>query len=101
MGSHSFLVIEILKFMAVNARVMVAWVKHVAKAMIEGGVKGSIVCTADFNLERWGAETRKFVKKCCFNFNLLKCYCFEIIEQSSFFLKSCLEPTSLTIKIVS
>jgi NAD(P)-dependent dehydrogenase (short-subunit alcohol dehydrogenase family) len=34
------------KVMAVNARGMVACVKHAAKAMIEGGVKGSIVCTA-------------------------------------------------------
>ena len=48
MGSNSFLVIEILKVMAVNARGMVAWVKHAAMAMIEGGVKGSMVCTAVF-----------------------------------------------------
>ena len=45
---------------------------------------------------KYGALRRDFVKKCCFNINLLKCYCFEIIEKSSFFLKSCLEPTSLT-----
>ena len=44
---------------------------------------------------------RKFVKKCYFNINLLKCYCFEIIEQNSLFFKSYLEPTILIIKIVS
>ncbi|KAL6318747.1 hypothetical protein AAG906_001220 [Vitis piasezkii] len=31
---------------AVNARGMAACVKHAARAMVEGGVKGSIVCTA-------------------------------------------------------
>ena len=64
MGSNSFLVIEILKVMAVNARGMVAWVKHAAMAMIEGGVKGSMVCTADFNLARCGAETQKCSGSC-------------------------------------
>ncbi|XP_050257223.1 (+)-cis,trans-nepetalactol synthase NEPS1-like isoform X1 [Quercus robur] len=34
------------KLMAVNARGMVACVKHAAKAMVEGRVRGSIVCTA-------------------------------------------------------
>ena len=34
------------KIMSVNARGMVACVKHAAKAMIEGRVRGSIVCTA-------------------------------------------------------
>ena len=34
------------KIMAVNARGMVASVKHAAKAMIEGRISGSIVCTA-------------------------------------------------------
>ncbi|XP_050257221.1 (+)-cis,trans-nepetalactol synthase NEPS1-like isoform X2 [Quercus robur] len=33
------------KLMAVNARGMVACVKHAAKAMVEGRVRGSIVCT--------------------------------------------------------
>ncbi|KAM2610321.1 hypothetical protein TB1_038421 [Malus domestica] len=32
--------------MAVNVRGMAACVKHAAKAMVEGGVRGSIVCTA-------------------------------------------------------
>ena len=34
------------KLMAVNARGMVACVKHAAKAMVEGRVRGSIICTA-------------------------------------------------------
>ncbi|KAK4568374.1 hypothetical protein RGQ29_003956 [Quercus rubra] len=34
------------KLMAVNARGMAACVKHAAKAMVEGHVRGSIVCTA-------------------------------------------------------
>ncbi|KAF3958027.1 hypothetical protein CMV_017016 [Castanea mollissima] len=34
------------KVMAVNARGMAACVKHAAKAMVEGHVRGSIVCTA-------------------------------------------------------
>ena len=34
------------KLMAVNARGMVACVKHAVKAMVEGHVKGSIICTA-------------------------------------------------------
>ena len=34
------------KLMAVNARRMAACVKHAAKAMVEGHVRGSIVCTA-------------------------------------------------------
>ncbi|KAM1681960.1 hypothetical protein ACFX1T_039033 [Malus domestica] len=34
------------KLMAVNVRGMAACVKHAAKAMVEGGVRGSIVCTA-------------------------------------------------------
>ncbi|KAJ9677332.1 hypothetical protein PVL29_022359 [Vitis rotundifolia] len=34
------------KVLAVNARGMAACVKHAARAMVEGGVKGSIVCTA-------------------------------------------------------
>ncbi|CAN6585218.1 unnamed protein product [Malus baccata var. baccata] len=34
------------KVMAVNARGMAACVKHAAKAMVEGGVRGSIVCMA-------------------------------------------------------
>ncbi|KAL4633808.1 hypothetical protein ACB092_04G149500 [Castanea dentata] len=33
------------KLMAVNARGMVACVKHAVKAMVEGHVKGSIICT--------------------------------------------------------
>ncbi|XP_050378546.1 (-)-isopiperitenol/(-)-carveol dehydrogenase, mitochondrial-like [Argentina anserina] len=36
------------KVMAVNARGMAACVKHAARAMVEKGVKGSIVCTASF-----------------------------------------------------
>ncbi|KAM3703698.1 hypothetical protein ACB098_04G114900 [Castanea mollissima] len=34
------------KLMAVNAGGMVACVKHAAKAMVEGRVRGSIICTA-------------------------------------------------------
>ena len=34
------------KLMAVNARGMAACVKHAAKAMVEGRVRGSIICTA-------------------------------------------------------
>nr|POE57853.1 (-)-isopiperitenol/(-)-carveol dehydrogenase, mitochondrial [Quercus suber] len=34
------------KLMAVNARGMVACVKHAVKAMVEGHVRGSIICTA-------------------------------------------------------
>ncbi|TQD75069.1 hypothetical protein C1H46_039438 [Malus baccata] len=34
------------KLMAVNVRGMAVCVKHAAKAMVEGGVRGSIVCTA-------------------------------------------------------
>jgi hypothetical protein len=41
---------------------------------------------------------RDFVKKCCFNINLLKCYCFEIIEQSSFFLNRVLNPRFWQLK---
>ncbi|PRQ21365.1 putative oxidoreductase [Rosa chinensis] len=37
--------------MAVNARGMAACVKHAARAMVEKGVKGSIVCTASFVAE--------------------------------------------------
>ncbi|PRQ21378.1 putative oxidoreductase [Rosa chinensis] len=36
------------RVMAVNARGMAACVKHAAGAMVEKGVKGSIVCTASF-----------------------------------------------------
>ncbi|XP_024169777.1 (+)-cis,trans-nepetalactol synthase NEPS1-like [Rosa chinensis] len=39
------------KVMAVNARGMAACVKHAARAMVEKGVKGSIVCTASFVAE--------------------------------------------------
>ncbi|KAI3872947.1 hypothetical protein MKW92_024724 [Papaver armeniacum] len=34
------------RLMTINARGMLACVKHVAKAMVDGGSKGSIVCTA-------------------------------------------------------
>ncbi|KAM5570663.1 (+)-cis,trans-nepetalactol synthase NEPS1 [Rosa sericea] len=34
------------KLMAVNVRGMAACVKHAAKAMVEGGVRGSVICTA-------------------------------------------------------
>ncbi|KAM4107133.1 hypothetical protein ACJW30_04G117200 [Castanea mollissima] len=37
------------KLMAVNARGMVACVKHAVKAMVEGHVKGSIICTASMS----------------------------------------------------
>ncbi|KAK9939799.1 hypothetical protein M0R45_016485 [Rubus argutus] len=39
------------KVMAVNARGMAACVKHAARAMVEKGVRGSIVCTASFTAD--------------------------------------------------
>ncbi|KAM5575580.1 (+)-cis,trans-nepetalactol synthase NEPS1-like [Rosa sericea] len=44
------------KVMAVNARGMAASVKHAARAMVEKGVRGSIVCTASF-VANCGTET--------------------------------------------
>ncbi|KAL4633814.1 hypothetical protein ACB092_04G150000 [Castanea dentata] len=41
------------KIMAVNARGMAACVKHAAKAMVEGHVKGSIICTASVGTENF------------------------------------------------
>ncbi|KAK9938217.1 hypothetical protein M0R45_014970 [Rubus argutus] len=43
------------KVMAVNARGMAACVKYAARAMVEKGVRGSIVCTASF-LAQFGTE---------------------------------------------
>ncbi|KAM6569770.1 hypothetical protein CsatB_017755 [Cannabis sativa] len=43
------------KVFAVNARGMAACVKHAARAMVEGGVRGSVICTAS-NLASIGTE---------------------------------------------
>lgn len=43
------------KVFAVNVRGMAACVKHAARAMVEGGVRGSVICTAS-NLARVGTE---------------------------------------------
>ncbi|XP_034673797.1 (-)-isopiperitenol/(-)-carveol dehydrogenase, mitochondrial-like [Vitis riparia] len=49
MGDQTILELDLSasdKVFAVNSRGMAACVKHAARAMVEGGVKGSIVCTA-------------------------------------------------------
>ncbi|GMN45711.1 hypothetical protein TIFTF001_014897 [Ficus carica] len=43
------------KLLAVNARGMAACVKHAARAMVEGGIRGSVVCTASI-FGKMGAE---------------------------------------------
>ncbi|XP_021808406.1 (-)-isopiperitenol/(-)-carveol dehydrogenase, mitochondrial-like [Prunus avium] len=43
------------KLMAVNVRGMVACVKHAARAMVEGRVRGSIVCTASISASMGGS----------------------------------------------
>ncbi|XP_008238188.1 PREDICTED: (-)-isopiperitenol/(-)-carveol dehydrogenase, mitochondrial-like [Prunus mume] len=44
------------RVMAVNARGMAASVKHAARAMVEGGVRGSIVCTASVTASMGSAK---------------------------------------------
>ncbi|XP_057951946.1 (+)-cis,trans-nepetalactol synthase NEPS2-like [Malania oleifera] len=46
---------------AVNARGMAACVKHAARAMVEGGVRGSIVCTASVSGSRGGLRRTDYV----------------------------------------
>ena len=66
------------KIMAVNARGMAACVKHAAKAMVEGHVKGSIICTASIGASIGTENFADYVMSKHAVLGLVRCACLKL-----------------------
>ncbi|KAJ8753562.1 hypothetical protein K2173_022803 [Erythroxylum novogranatense] len=60
------------KVFAVNVRGVVASVKHAARAMIDGGQKGSIICTSSIAASTGGEKSMDYVMSKCAVLGLMK-----------------------------
>ncbi|KAF9668096.1 hypothetical protein SADUNF_Sadunf15G0092500 [Salix dunnii] len=66
------------KLFAINVRGVAACLKHATRAMVEGGVKGSIICTASTTANLVGSTLTDYIMAKCEVVVLMKCVSYQL-----------------------
>ncbi|KAG5230399.1 hypothetical protein OIU76_022435 [Salix suchowensis] len=66
------------RLFAVNVRGAAACLKHAARAMVEGGVKGSVICTASAAANLVGSTLTDYIMAKCGVVALMKCASYQL-----------------------